>query len=432
MRAEPQNLDAEQSLIGSLLLSRDAIDEVSHLVNAEDFYDLRNAKIYSLVLDVHSQGQVADAVTIAEAAANRGLLRDIGEMPYLAQVLETVPHASHAERYAEIVAGKARLRGVLSACRVAMEAAYNGDNDAEIIANTEEELHKLLEKSARGQAVGIREALEEVFDRLSSKQPPGVTIDLERLDDLYQFQPGNLVIVGARPGVGKTGLAVHIARSFAEKGRGCLFVSLEMTKLEMASRFISMFAGVSGLKLKRMEPISEEEQNRLMAGASKLGQLPIWIDEDPGTASQIASKCRLFKRRHNIGVVIVDYLQLIEPENKRESREQQVAGLSRVFRRLGKQLNIPVVCLAQLNRKSEDRLDRRPKLSDLRESGAIEADANCVILLHRQEDRPGLVELIVAKNRDGRTGVATVQFDHETVAFRNLAPEYKSGWPDES
>lgn len=432
MRLLPQNLDAERSLLGSLLLNGNAVDDVQGLVSAEDFYSPGHLRIYEVISELRQEGIPVDAVSVAEHLQAAQQLEDVGGAPYLGTLLETVPHAAHAEYYAEIVAGKARLRHLIRSCQKAIERAYNEEEDSEIIAEAEGKLHAILERTAGAETVTIAQALEGVFAKLDSDDPPGIPWGLEKLDAMYQLQPGNLVIVAARPSMGKTGLAVNVATNVAKRGDGCGLFSLEMSKMEVTERILSSKAHVSLLKIQKMEPLSEEERMLLLSSSSELAEWPLWIDDNPGlTMTQISAKARLLKRRHGIGLVVVDYIQLIEPDDKKIIREQQVATISRGLKRLAGELDVPVICLAQLNRKNEDRPDRRPRLSDLRESGSLEQDASAVILIHRPEyynlnDKPGVAELIVAKNRNGKTGIAEVQFDQPTVTFRDLAPHYQS------
>lgn len=429
----PQNLDAERALLGSAMLNAAVLDDVQGSLWEEDFYSDANRKIYEAMLELHRDGKPIDGVTVAAHLESLGHLDRIGGPSYLGQVLEAVGHASHAEYYAGLVTSKAKLRDIIQISGKAAQDAYAGADSGEIIAEAETGLHAILERDA-GIAVSISDVLVELLARMDSGETPGIPMGLEKLDELYHLREGNLVVVAGRPSMGKTGLAVNVALSVAKQGKGVGFISLEMSNLELAGRFVSCLSRVSGLKIDRKEVISEAERDQVLRAADEFASLPIEIDDDPGLSmSQIAAKARIWRRRKSIELLIVDYLQLIEPDDRRVNREQQVATMSRGFKKLAGQLGIPVILLAQLNRESEKRPGNKPKLSDLRESGAIEQDANAVILVHRPEvydegDRPGEADLIVAKNRNGRKGTAVVQFDEPTITFRDLAPKWASGW----
>lgn len=430
----PQSLDAEMSVLGSVMLREDAFDEVEHLLDPEDFYSHENKTIYLACRELRSSGKPIDSVSVATLLDKKGALEAVGGAAYLGRILESTPLTYHAEYHAQTVAGKSQLRKIIHVCRKAASEAMDGHESSEIIGEAESALLAILEKTATPHPVEIRDCLEEVFSRLDSGLPPGIPTGLERLDELYQLQAGNLVVIAARPSMGKTGLAVNIALNVARQGKGVLFFSLEQNKLELTGRFLASQSGVSSTKISRMEPLEESDMMKLMEQSSELASLPIYMVDDPGvTVNKIAAHARLWKRKRGIELVVVDYLQLIEPEDRKLVREQQVATMSRGLKKLAGQLNIPVIVMAQLNRESEKRPDKKPRLSDLRESGAIEQDANCVILIHRPEyynltERPGEADLDLAKNRDGKTGSVSVQFDQATVTFRNLAPKWVSDW----
>lgn len=429
----PQNLDAEKAVLGSAMMDSGILDEVQGSLWEEDFYSPANREIYQAMLTLHRDGLPVDAVSVASRLESAGKLDRVGGPGYIGQILEAVGHASHAEYYAGLVTAKAKLRDIIQVSRQAAEDAYRGGESADIIATAETGLHSILERDA-GVAVNIGAVLVELLARMDSGESPGIPMGLEKLDELYHLREGNLVVVAGRPSMGKTGFAVNVAVNLARQGRGVGFISLEMSNLELANRFVACLSGVSGLKIDRKEPISDEERERVLKASGEVESLPLFIDDDPGLSiSQIAAKARIWKRRKNIELLIVDYLQLIEPDDRRVNREQQVASMSRSLKKLAAQLGIPVMLLAQLNRESEKRPGNKPKLSDLRESGAIEQDANLVLLIHRpevydQNDRHGEADLIVAKNRNGRTGTAVVQFAEDTITFRNLAPKWVSGW----
>lgn len=431
MKELPQNLEAEKALLGSAMLDASVLDDVQGSLWEGDFHSPANRQIYESMLRLRRDGKPIDAVTIASHLGDK--IEHIGGPGYLGRLLETVGHASHGEYYAGLVTAKSKLRDIIRISGKAAEDAYQGGESGEIIAEAETGLHGVLERDA-GQAVSISEVLVQLLARMDSGESPGIPMGLEKLDELYHLREGNLVVVAGRPSMGKTGFAVNVAVNLAKRGHAVGFISLEMSNLELASRFVACLSRVSGLKIDRKEGISEAERDEVLKAADVFASLPIEIDDDPGLSlSKIAAKARIWRRRKNIELLIVDYLQLIEPDDRRVNREQQVATMSRGLKKLAAQLGIPVMLLAQLNRESEKRPDKKPRLADLRESGAIEQDANLVLLIHRpevyeQDERPGEADLIVAKNRNGKTGTAVVQFDESTITFRDLAPKWASGW----
>lgn len=434
IKISPQDLDAERALLGSLLLNPNAIDEIQDILGVEDLYWTPHQKIYEVILELRREGKPVDAVTVASMLEKMDALEGVGGVPVIGAILENVPNTAHAEYYAGMIVEKSRLREIIRISLKASEDAYSGRDGSEIVAEAETDMHAILEREIGDAPQTVQDALEEIFRRLDCGEVPGIRTGLEKLDELYHLREGNLIVVAARPSMGKTGLAVSVALNVARRGLPVGFVSCEQNEIELATRFLSCLSKISTLKIECKEPIEDRERRELLAASSEFVSLPIyWIDKPGMTVGKIAAKARLWKRRHGIRLLIIDYLQLVEPEDKKIIREQQVAAMSRGLKLLAGQLDIPVIVLAQLNRQNEKRPDKRPNLSDLRESGAIEQDADCVILIHRPEyynlnDHPGEAELIVGKNRNGRTGIVSVQFESSTITFRNLAPEWQSGW----
>ena len=427
-RELPRESEAEDAVAGGVMLNASALDEIQPMISSADFYQPFNAQVFAAAVELRQVGEPCDLVTVAKK-----LVKVFPSEELLSVRLEglaaAVPHTAHIRHYAEMVVAASRRRKVIRVAEEAIEAAYGNAETSEIVADAETKLHALLEADAGSDAVTIREALEDVFSLMERGEPAGVPMGWGKLNELYQLQPGNLIYIAARPSMGKTGLAANIAINVARTGRKCFLFSLEQSRVEMAGRLLSAWSQVAGTKINRMDSITDSERRKLLREATDLSELSIGIDDDVDTTvSKIAAKSRLWKRRHGLDLLVVDYLQLIEPEDRKVNREQQVAVMSRGLKKLAGQLEIPVVVLAQLNRQSESRSDRRPQLSDLRESGSLEQDANCVILIHRPEfydenARPGEADLIVAKNRNGRTGVVSLQFEKSTITFRDLAHE---------
>lgn len=419
-------MDAEKSVIACCLMSATALDDMQAMLSPDDFHSDAHRIIFQNAIQMSRSGRPVDSVTLAEELKRKGVLEDVGGVPSVGQIFETVPHAGNAEYYAKIVLDSSRRRKLIETAQGIIESAYSEAETTDIVGVAESRLHSILQSESRNQPIEVRQALEGVFAQLEGNEPPGISTGWEKLDELYQLQPGNLIYIAGRPGMGKTGLATNLAINVAASGKRCLIFSLEQSKIEMGARLLSSWTQVSGLKINRMEPISDEEKNLILSKASSLADLPIDIDDEPSTTiSRITATARLWKRKHGLGLIVIDYLQLIEPENRRIPREQQVAVMSRELKKLAGQLEVPVVCLAQLNRQNENRPGNRPRLSDLRESGSLEQDANVVLFIHRPEvyadERPGEADLIVAKNRNGRTGIVPLQFEKSTVTFRNLA-----------
>jgi len=435
-RLPPQNLEAERGVLGSILLWNDAIDEVAEFLHAEHFYSDAHRRIYAAIQHLYDRGiRGIDAVTLAEELERRGELEEIGGPAYLHDVLEAVPHAAHAKYYANIVRDKHIQRSLISACTDILRETYDATRDTEeILQNAEQRVFAILEQQEREQKFALKEILLDAFDRIKDRLEKaggisGLATSFTDIDAKTSgFQPAELIVLAARPSMGKTALVCNWAEGIArDAGRGVLLFSLEQSKLELAERFLCIAAAIDGHKL-RSGDLNEEERHKLMEASSSLSELPLFIDDQPGrTTGQIGAIARRLKRQHDIGIIIIDYLQLIEPEDKRAPREQQIALITRRLKHLAKELNIPVVALAQLNRGVELREDKRPRLADLRESGAIEQDADLVMFLHRPDayqadDRPGEAELIVAKHRSGPTGIVNLTWRKEFMKFEDFSP----------
>lgn len=435
-RLPPQNLEAERGVLGSILLWNEAIDEVAEFLHADHFYSDAHRRIYGAIQQLHERGiRGIDALTLAEELERRSELEEIGGPTYLHDVLEAVPHAAHAKYYANIVREKFVQRSLISACSEILRDTYDAAQETEeILASAEQRIFRILEQQEREQKFAIKDILMDAFDRINDRLEKvgsisGLATSFSDIDAKTNgFQPAELIVLAARPSMGKTALVCNWAEGVARgSGKGVLMFSLEQSKLELAERFLCIAACIDGHKL-RSGDLNEEERHKLMQASSDLSELPLFIDDQPGrTTGQIGAISRRLKRQHDIALVIIDYLQLIEPEDKRAPREQQIALITRRLKGLSKELNIPVVALAQLNRGVELREDKRPRLADLRESGAIEQDADLVMFLHRPDayqadDRPGEAELIIAKHRSGPTGIVPLTWRKEFMKFVDYSP----------
>ncbi len=436
-RVPPQNLEAERGLLGSILLESHFVDEVADVIGADHFYLDSHQRIFKAIMRLHETGVHGfDAVTVGDALKQQNELQDIGGYDYLNELLESVPHAAHAKYYAGIIREKAVQRRLIFACTDILKSAYDESSETDDLLNqAEQQIFSILEQQESGNKFDLSAILIETFDRIAKRRELGGSIsglstgfrDLDRQTN--GMQPSELIILAARPSMGKTAFVLNLAEAVADRSQAAVVVfSLEQSKHELAERFLCIRGKLDMHKLRKGE-LSEDEYDKLMRTASELDAMPVFIDDTPGrNMAQINAICRRLKRKDELRLVIIDYLQLIEPEDKRAPREQQIAQITRRLKFLAKELSVPVMALAQLNRGVELREDKRPKLADLRESGAIEQDADIVMFLHRPEmynpeDHPGEAEVIVAKHRNGPTGIVKLNFEKQYLRFQDFVSE---------
>jgi len=434
-KVPPQDLEAERCVLGSILADIDVLDDVLQYAQAHQFYSDAHRQMFETIHGMYENGiRGIDAVTLGHELDRKGILAEIGGPSAILAVMQAVPHAAHAEYYAKIVREKYLQRSLINACTESLREAYHGRDEAEeIIARAEQRVYAIAEDQTGLDRIAIGDILNATFERIFHRMDQegtisGIPTGFHGLDDVTSgFQPSELVILAARPAMGKTALVCNFALAVAEAGRGVLLFSLEQSRLELAERLLCIHAKLDGHKLRQGE-LDEIEQHALMEGANALRELKLFVDDQAGrTMSQVAAIARRLKRRHGLGIIIIDYLQLIEPEDKNVGREQQISSITRRLKFLAKDLDVPVVALAQLNRGVEQREDKRPRLADLRESGAIEQDADIVMFLHRPEaydpeDRPGEADLIVAKNRHGPIGTVQLVWLKQMLRFGDRAP----------
>jgi len=433
-RLPPQNLEAEKGVLGSVLLAHEALDDILELINEDHFYNDAHRVIFASISALRDRGITGiDAVTLAEELDRRNELEEIGGPEYLEEILQSVPHAAHATYYAEIVRKKHQQRNLIYACTEILRESYDSTEDIdELLQNAEKRIFRILEERTSETKNDIGSILLSAWDRINERANAdgaisGLATGFPDFDAKTNgFQPSELVILAARPSMGKTALVCNWALGVAEQtGRGVLVFSLEQSRLELAERFLCIHAKFDGHKLRAGE-LDEADRYHLMESSQALSEIPLFVDDRPGRSiAQIAAIARRLYRRHHIGLVVVDYLQLVEPEERRSiPREQQIAGITRRLKNLAKELDIPILALAQLNRGVELRDDKRPRLADLRESGAIEQDADLVLFLHRPDaydpaDNPGLAEVIIAKHRSGPTGIVPLTWRKEFMRFES-------------
>lgn len=436
-RQPPQDLAAEQSVLGGMLLSKDAIADVLERLRPGDFYRPAHQNVYDAVLDLYGRGEPADAVTVAAELDRRGLLRRIGGAPYLHTLISTVPTAANAGYYAGIVAEKALLRRLVEAGTRVVQYGYAGAEGAdvnEIVDRAQAEIYDVTERKTAEDYVALEALLQPTMDEIdaiasSGGMSRGVPTGFTELDELTNgLHGGQMIVVAARPGVGKSTLGLDFLRSCSIKNRlSSVVFSLEMSKTEIVMRLLSAEAKIK-LADMRSGRMSDDDWTRLARRMSEISEAPLYIDDSPNlTMMEIRAKARRLKQKSDLKLVVIDYLQLMTSGKKVESRQQEVSEFSRQLKLLAKELEVPVVAMSQLNRGPEQRTDKKPMLSDLRESGAIEQDADMVILLHRpdaferDDPRGGEADLIVAKHRNGPTKTVTVAHQLHLSRFTNMA-----------
>jgi replicative DNA helicase len=454
-RDPPHSLEAEMSLLGCLLLDPQRVADVLPVVRrAEDFYAERHGAIYRAILDAYDRRAEFDAVLVGELLKARGVLEDIGGMAYLADLAESVPASVNAPHYARIVADKARLRRLIDSAGSVLYDAYNPgeagiEGAKELIDRAQAEIFEIAEEEESSDAMDLKELLHaeiERIDRAGGEGISGIHTGFGDLDDLLSgLQKGEMLILAARPSMGKTAFALNLSEQIALGGRSpwqpdhgkripVAVFSLEMSKNAVAQRLLSAHSGVDGHRL-RTGQISADDFHRVAQSCGVLSETPLYIDDTPAlTILGLRTRARRLVRKHGVGVIVIDYLQLLSsPSAARESRQNEVSAISRGIKALARELNLPIICLAQLNRATEQREGNRPRMSDLRESGSIEQDADVVMLLHREEyyhinnpewkdenpDKVGVAEVIIAKQRNGPTGVVKLTWDSRTTRFKN-------------
>lgn len=414
----------EAWLLGSLLRWNAAIADVAVFIRAENFRVDAHQHIYRAIVSLWDAGKPVDTVTVAEALHRAGQVENIGGYGLLADLWDAIPTGASAVHYAHLVHNASLLRELEMAGHAIVQSAARPTGTAiEALEAAEKAIFAIADVGAEGQAVLLEQAIIESQDRLDERMQGSLTCSGLRsgIDDLDEItaglQPSELTVLAARPSLGKTALALAIARNVAANKVGVFFVSLEMKRTDLADRLACAEAGLELSELRHTR-FSPESMRRFVDAGQALSALPLHID-DISTQSMlhIASVARRLKLRKGIGLVVVDYLQLIEPEDRRAPRHEQVAGVSRRLKTLAGELKLPILALAQLNREVEGRPQGRPRLSDLRESGGIEADADCVLLLHRNSDHPHLLEIMVAKQRNGPIGEIAVNYDRAKMRF---------------
>ncbi|MBD8507074.1 replicative DNA helicase [Hoyosella sp. G463] len=436
-RQPPQDLGAEQAVLGGMLLSKDAIADVIERLRPGDFYRPAHQDVYDCILDLYARGEPADPVTVAAELERRGDLRRIGGAPYMHTLISTVPTAANAGYYAEIVAEKAILRRLVEAGTRIVQYGYTGSEGqdvAGIVDRAQAEIFEVTERRTTEDYVALEELLQPTLDEIDSiasrgGMSLGVPTGFVELDELTNgLHPGQMIIIAARPGVGKSTLGMDFLRSCSIKhGMASAVFSLEMSKTEIVMRLLS---AESKIKLADMRSgrMTDDDWTRLARRMREISEAPLFIDDSPNlTMMEIRAKARRLKQKHDLKLIVLDYLQLMSSGRKVESRQQEVSEFSRSLKLLAKEIEVPVIAISQLNRGPEQRADKKPQVSDLRESGSLEQDADMVILLHRpdafepDDPRGGEADIIIGKHRAGPTATITVAHQLHYSRFVDMA-----------
>ncbi len=435
LNLQPQSLEAEQAVLGSMLSSKEAVSKVLQWLTDEHFYKDSHGTIFASMAELFHEGEPIDTVSLVERLKKKKQLEAVGGAYYITGLVDSVPTVANVERYSKIVLEKSLLRRLITVSHDLAKDAYDDSRDVDdILDSAEQSIFNISQKRSKGGFQDIEPILHETFERLDKIHATpgsvtGVATGLTDLDEITSgFQPGDLVIIAGRPGMGKTSLALTMARNAAVDFKTPIGIfSLEMANHQLALRLLTAEAKVDS-HLVRTGKLPKSQWQNLSIAVGSLAEAPIMLDDTPGIGVlELRAKARRLLAEKNIGVLIIDYLQLMTGPKGVESRQQEISIISRSLKGLAKELDIPIIALSQLSRAVESRSDRKPQLSDLRESGAIEQDADLVIFLYRpwlytedEEDR-GKAQVIVAKQRNGPTGKANVAFIDRYARFENLS-----------
>ncbi|EEZ79162.1 replicative DNA helicase [Actinomyces sp. oral taxon 848 str. F0332] len=436
-RVPPQNIDAEMSVLGGMMLSKDAIADVIEILRATDFYRPAHASVYDVVVELFGRGDPADAVTVGAELKRKGELERIGGLPYLHTLVATVPTAANAAYYAGIVREQAQLRSLVEVGTRIVQLGYTTDGaDVEGLVNlAQSEVFAVSEQRNSTNYVTLEQVVPELYEELERNANrdgglDGVPTGFAELDaKLNGLRAGQMIIIAARPGGGKSTLAMDICRSCAvHNNKAAAYFSLEMNRTELSMRLL---AAESRVFLDRMikGELESRDWQEIARTLDKISQAPLIVDDSPNmTMGEIRAKSRRMKQQFDIQLIVIDYLQLLTSGGKSvESRQQEVSEFSRSIKLLAKELEIPIVAVAQLNRDSEKRNDKRPQVADLRESGSLEQDADVVLLIHREDmfnentEKQGMADIIIGKQRSGPTGIVELAFQGHFSRFAEIA-----------
>lgn len=433
-RVSPHSTEAEQSVIGSMMLDREAIIVASAIITEEDFYNRQYAVVFQAMVELNDEGKPVDMVTLQNRLREKDVPPEVSSLEFVRDLITAVPTSANIRHYASIVAEKATLRRLIRASDEIANSCYAGKESLEVILeDTEKSIFNIVQHRNTNDYVPIRQVVLDAMNRIekASKNKGSVTgIATGFLDLDYKtagMQPADLVLIAARPSMGKTAFVLNIAQYVAFKSNQPLVIfSLEMSREQLVNRLFSLESRVDSQHI-RTGNLSDREWEDLIEGAGIVGKSKLIIDDTPGiTVSELRSKCRKFKMEQDIKMVVIDYLQLMTGSGRTDSRQQEVSDISRSLKALARELNVPVIALSQLSRAVEQRPDHRPMLSDLRESGAIEQDADVVMFIyrddyyHKDSEKKGIAEIIIAKQRNGPIGTVELAWLPDYTKFANI------------
>lgn len=439
-RILPHDVEAEQSVIASMMLSRDAILKASGMLTSDDFYNRQYGILFESIMELHDAGSSVDPVTLQDKLKEKDVPPEVSSMEFVREIMDTLPTSANIEDYARIVAAKATLRRLIRLNEEIANTCYAGRESLDYILDyTEKKVFQLVQKRNVEDFVPVRQIVMNAMDKIemAARNKGNVTgIPTGFIDLDYRtagMQPSDLILVAARPSMGKTAFELNLAQYMAfKKNLTVALFSLEMSKEQLVNRLFSQESSVDAQKL-RTGQLNDQEWERLIESAGVIGKSKLIIDDTPGiTIAELRTKCRKYKLEHDLSIVMIDYLQLMSGSGRTESRQQEISDISRSLKALARELNVPVIALSQLSRAVEQRPDHRPMLSDLRESGAIEQDADVVMFLYRDDyynhDSPekGVSEIIIAKQRNGPIGTVKLAWLPEYTRFANLEHKVSS------
>ena len=433
-RVLPNSPEAEQSVIGSMMMDSEAIMTASEILTSEDFYQRQYGILFDAMVELYNEGKAVDLVTLQDRLKEKDVPPEVASLEFVKDILDTVYTSAHIRQYATIVHEKAMLRKLIRTTEGIANTCYAGKESMEdIFVDTEKQIFDIIQQNTSGEYVPIKDVVLNALDKIemASKTKGNVTgIPTGFIDLDYKtagFQPSDLILVAARPSMGKTALVLNIAQhmAFREDVTVAVF-SLEMSKEQLVNRLLSLESRVDSQSI-RTGNLTDEDWSKLIEGAGVIGKSHLIIDDTPGiSVTELRSKCRKFKMEHNLGIIIIDYLQLMTGSKHSESRQQEISDISRSLKAVARELNVPVVALSQLSRAVEQRPDHRPILSDLRESGAIEQDADVVMFIYRDDyynkdtAKPNVAEIIIAKQRNGAIGTIELAWLPQYTKFANM------------
>jgi replicative DNA helicase len=434
-RIPPQNIEAEQAVLGAIFLEPSSLTLASEILIPEDFYRAAHQKIFNVMLKLNDEGKAVDLITVTEELAATKLLEDTGGVSYLSELAASVPTAANMEYYARIVEEKSLLRRLIRTATGIAQDGYTREDEVEtVLSEAEKSILEVAQRKNAGAFHNIKDVLVRTYDNIESMharvgEVTGIATGFTELDRMTAgFQRNDLIIVGARPSVGKTAFALNISQNVATKtGENVAIFSLEMGAEQLVMRMLCAEGNIDAQRL-RTGSLTEDDWGKLTMAMGSLSNAGIFIDDTPGVrVNDIRAKCRRLKQEHGLGMILIDYLQLILGSGRAgENRQQEVSEISRSLKQLARELQVPVIALSQLSRGVEQRQDKRPMMSDIRESGSIEQDADIVAFLYRDDyydkesENKNIIEIIIAKQRNGPTGTVQLAFVKEYNKFVNL------------